>query len=307
MSKAALQNRRDGLVVMNDGIDLGVPAHILWRGRRWIIVGAAFGLAMGVTLGLILPKTYRAEVVMVPAAFSPDSGLLSRLGGQLGGLASLAGVDLSGEASRKNEALALLKSRAFTQQFIETGEMMPVLFASRWQADSATWKPSRRGPPTADDAFVLFDKRIRRVSEARNTGLITLTIEWRDRELAAAWANRLVAEVNQLGRTRDIRESELSLQYLNRELAKANVVELRDAINRLIESQINKVMLANVREDYLFRVVDPAVASDADHFVRPKRVFLALFGILAGASLAAITLLCLASILSWRSTARLPG
>ena len=54
------------------------------------------------------------------------------------------------------------------------------------------------------------------------------------------------------------------------------------AINSLIESQINKIMLANVRKDYAFQVIDPAMSPSADSQLRPNRPLIVAVGIVLG-------------------------
>jgi hypothetical protein len=74
---------------------------------------------------------------------------------------------------------------------------------------------------------------------------------------------------------RAITEANESLGFLERELSTTTIVDTRDAIGRLIESQVNQRMLANVTEEYALRVVDEALPPDIDDPVRPQRLFLA--------------------------------
>lgn len=56
-------------------------------------------------------------------------------------------------------------------------------------------------------------------------------------------------------------------------------IETRQAINRLMEGQINQRMLANVTQEYVFRVVDKAMASDSEDVVRSKKLLLLSMGL----------------------------
>ena len=60
-------------------------------------------------------------------------------------------------------------------------------------------------------------------------------------------------------------------------------MELQQSIYELIEEQIKRIMLANVRDEYAFQVVDPAAIPDNRYFVRPKRIFIVIVGTLLGA------------------------
>jgi uncharacterized protein involved in exopolysaccharide biosynthesis len=132
---------------------------------------------------------------------------------------------------------------------------------------------------------------MRDVSEEKVTGIVTLTLVWSDREQVARWANLLIERANRDLRQRAIAEAQASTDYLNAELAKTSVLELRQAIYRLLENQIKTVMLANVRDQYAFRVIDPASAPDPDDTVRPKRLAMILLGMVFGGGVALMIVL----------------
>jgi LPS O-antigen subunit length determinant protein (WzzB/FepE family) len=77
-----------------------------------------------------------------------------------------------------------------------------------------------------------------------------------------------------------IAKSEQSIAFLNNELGKTDVLELRQAIYRLIVAQLNNAMLASVQKDYAFRIVDAAVVPDRR--VRPRRTVMTVVGGLIG-------------------------
>jgi uncharacterized protein involved in exopolysaccharide biosynthesis len=206
--------------------------------------------------------------------------------GALGGLASLAGLQLGGSAG-KAERIALLKSRGLTEDFIRDKALLTVLFAKKWDAANRKWKVADRKIPTLQRAFKLFED-MRDVDEDRMTGLVTLTVTWTDREAAAAWANELVARANATARDMAIEEARHTIEYLYKELEATSVLELRQAIYRLIEANINRITVAKARSEYAFRVVDRARPSDADQFVWPRRVLIIVCGLVLGSLLAIV-------------------
>jgi uncharacterized protein involved in exopolysaccharide biosynthesis len=252
--------------------------------RRWwvvLLVTLAF-LALGASLAFLPDKQYQATVVLAPVSDSSGAGALTGLLGQFGGLASLAGASL-GASSVDKEAIATLNSRAFGLRFIAERELLPVLFASRWDVSRQAWKPAWLGDdPRPSDAFEKFDSQIRAVSQDRRSGLVTLGVRWTDPALAADWANDLVARVNNELRTRAVADSRRNIEYLQQQLNLTQVAAVRESISRVIESEVRRSMLANVRRDYAFRVIDPAVAVDEDEFVTPNRPLLLVGSVLAG-------------------------
>jgi uncharacterized protein involved in exopolysaccharide biosynthesis len=263
--------------------DLRAAIATLWAKRWWVVAAViVFTVAFAAAAFLMTP-VFRVSTVMVPAT-TDRSGLnnvLTSALGSLGGLASLAGVNVGAVDAETEEALAVLRSRQFTEAFIRDRQLMPVLFFEEWDASAKRWR-SQEKPPTPAQAFKYFDQTIRTVEQDKKTGLITLHIEWKDREQAAAWANELVERLNAEMRSRAIEKANASVGYLQRELEGTSEVGTREAINRLIEAQIKQRMVANVTREYAFRVVDRAMAPDLDDPVKPRKLLLLLAGPVAG-------------------------
>lgn len=257
--------------------------------RRWWIVGsvAAF-TAISITALFLITPIYRVTTVLAPAAADRGDSVLGLTGGALGGLASAAGVDLSPRDVGTEEAIAVLKSRQFTEDFIISRNLMAKLYPDRWSLGIGGW-PDQHRPPTLARAYKYFDGKICLVTEDRQTGLITVQIDWTDPHEAADWANELVRVLNAEMRNRAMEKADASLQFLTLELQKKLPVEARDAISRLIEVQMKQRMLAEVTPDYSFRVVDRAIGSDGETPVWPRMMlFLAggpLIGLAVGISL----------------------
>lgn len=213
------------------------------------------------TLAWMRPKQYTAQTVL--AGTSNDSegshfGSLADAASSLGGLASLAGLS-SPEEQQKWESIAVLESEDLTQNFIQQNNLLPILYAKKWDASRNRWRdtdPQRI--PTLWQASQYFKHKICKVTTDEKTGLITMTITWRNPVQAAAWTNDLVKMTNDYLRTKAIDRSERSIAFLNEEAAKTTVVEARQAIFSVLESEIDKAMLARGTEEYAFKVLDPA-------------------------------------------------
>jgi uncharacterized protein involved in exopolysaccharide biosynthesis len=279
----------------DESVSLRAVLALMARHRWWILGSMVIWTALLTFLAHWMTPIYRASVVMI-AVSSERSNLAGSIGqslGQLGGgLASLAGLNIGSGNTETQEALGVLKSRQFGEQFIQDENLLPQLYPSQWDAGSGSWKPGQP-PPTLNRGFNYFNKGIRTINQDTKTGLITLQIDWRDREVAATWANELLKRANAVMRRRAISNADASIAFLEKELQTTQVVETREAINRLIEAQVKQRMLANVTEEYVFRVVDPAIASDADDPAKPPKFIMEVSGPFIGLLLAVAFLLML--------------
>jgi uncharacterized protein involved in exopolysaccharide biosynthesis len=256
--------------------------ELTWRRRLLVVASVLVFAALAAAASFVMTPRWRAQVVIVPVKGDDMRGVLSSALGQLGGLASLAGLGASG-GGNKEENLQFLSSRGFLRSFIEEENLLPVLFAKKWDATQGRWNVvDPDDVPTIADGVRYMDTKVRSVQEERRTGIVTLSIVWKDPEVAARWANLMVERANRDLRARAIRDAEASKAYLNAELGKTDVVELRQSVYRLIENQIKTIMLASVRPEYAFRIIDPAVPPDPDEKIRPKRLVMTVLGAMAG-------------------------
>jgi len=256
-----------------DEIDLLEYWRVIW-GKRVLILAVVFVTSLvAAGISLTMPNIYRAEVVLAPVSDGAKSGGLSSALGSLGGLASMAGVSLGGGGSVEQN-LAVLKSRKFLWQFIKDEKLMPILFEDAWDAGKKTWKqddPEKQ--PSLWDAYRIFTG-ILSVTQDKKTGLVTIAIEWRDAALAAEWSNMLVHRLNEFLRQQAIHRSNGNLDYLNKELSRTHVADMRTALFELISQQQKKAMLANTQKEFAFQVIDEAVAPDKKS--KPKRALIVI-------------------------------
>jgi uncharacterized protein involved in exopolysaccharide biosynthesis len=270
-------------VVREDQVSVRDLLLFLWR-NRWIALATAGVCAIGAALVsfMVTPK-YTATMTIIPVSNETGTGLssLGSAASSLSGLASLAGVHLGGEGKAEMEALATLQSQILTDTYVQQHNLLPILFSSQWDAASGKWKT--RDPkkiPTLWKANQLFKGTIRTVEENTRTGLVTLSIKWKNPQLAAQWANGLVQLTNDYLRQKAIDESERSIAYLNQEIARTNIVEVKNAIYTLMEEEIKKEMIAKGRDEFALRVIDPAFPPERKSF--PQRFLWILGGALGG-------------------------
>ncbi len=273
-------------------IDLKDVLLCLWAGKWWIVTAALTGGLSAGMLALVVPERYEATVLLSPASNAGDGGAggFGALASRFGGLASLAGISVGADTS-KEETTAYLRSETIVESYIRENDLLPVLYPKLWNSSTSKWTTSDKADePTVWKGTRLFRSQILTVAKDAKTGLITLTIRWKDPESAARWANGLVEMGNSHLRQRAIRDSERNIEYLNAEAAKTSAVEARQAIYAVLQNEINKAMLARGSQEYAYKVIDPGTAAELP--VSPKiRLWIGM-GVIAG-GLASILLLLL--------------
>jgi len=285
-------------IAMDEGISLLDIWRILMRYRVMVPGVILVCTVISTVLALLMTPVYRAEIQIAPVSEKDSNSRFAAQLGELGGLAALSGVNVE-QGNKKNESIATLRSRRFTEQFIKDEKLLPVLFHDQWDAENQRWQETDpEDIPTLEDAWELFDKEVRRISEDRKTGLVVLSIEWEDPDEAARWANELVRRVNEMLRKKAATESENAISYLRDQLGKTSVVELREVVNRLIESEMKEIILANITKEYAFRVIDPAVVPEEPF--KPTMALMVVFGIVSGAVLGIILAMILSSVRAQR-------
>ena len=280
-------------------IDLRELVINLWKGKFIIlVVTVLFGVA-SIIYALSLPNIYKADTLLAPAETS-SSGGLSKIAGQLGGLATLAGVNLGGsESSQTDLAIQVLTSRKFINNFISSHDLLvPLMAVKGWDmekntlildnevydSESSTWirqPDGMRGPiPTAQEAYEIFIKDIIKVSENKDSGLYTISISHNSPFIAQQWLLWLIDDLNNVMRERTIAETSKNLEYLNLQLEKTSVADMQSTFYKLIEEQTKSLMLAEVQEEFVFKMIDPPVIPEVK--AEPKRALICILGTLLG-------------------------
>lgn len=286
----------------------GVTIAMLWatvrRQRRLVRNVTVVTVVLALLVALFATPAYEAKAVLAPPPTNADTGGLSELAGQFGGLAALAGINMGGRQD-VDQSLVILTSQQFLEHFIDTEGVAPVLYDKQWDPIAKRWHPARGpgawigrglqavsgwlspeqarapadGSPDPWQVFHRFQKMIT-VDTDKRTRIVTLTVRWKDPVMAANWCNALVRHLNAETRGRAVAEADASLGYVADQLAKTQVFELRQALYRIAENEQKRAMVANTREEFALRVLSRAETPRERAF--PKRTLLVLGAIVGG-------------------------
>lgn len=262
----------------------------LWR-RKIVIASIALAVGVVVTgITFLMPNTYKADTLLAPATFGGSSNSLSLGGGTIGSLASLANIGIP-QTNSTDEHISILRSRQFIYSFVEKNDLLPILFAEDWDSSNKEWlSPAIDERPTLLDAYrKIVHEGVLSVAKNRDNQLVEVSVIWTDPAQAAEWANGLISLLNDFVRKRAIERSEDNLAYLENEIERTNLAELRQTIFQLIGEEQKSAMFANTQKEFAFRILDSAVVPDRRN--SPRRSLTLVSSTFAGGALAILIVL----------------
>ena len=284
-------------------IDLRKLLKILWNKKLFIfIITVVFALG-SMFYAISVPNKYKSEIVVMSNSTTEDQGMLSSIAGQFGGLASLAGVNLgSGTTDKVTYALEVIKSRTFIYEFITKYDLfLPLMAAEDWERETDTfifdsdiydfqtksWVREVPKPylpkPSLEETYEEFLKKNLEIKQDKNTGMVKISIIHYSPILARYLAERIVVELNDSIKEQELIEAKNSISYLEKELLKTNVQDMRGMFYQLIEKQYQKLMLTKTRKDYVLKIVDAPIVPEMKD--SPSRALICVIGTMLGALL----------------------
>jgi uncharacterized protein involved in exopolysaccharide biosynthesis len=281
----------------DDEIDLRELFSVLWASKNLIAKVTAVFAVVSVLFALSVPNQYKASTVLAPAQ-QDTAGLAGALG-QLGGLASLAGVSIGeSEGNESQMALEIMRSRSFVEAFIKDNAIEVEVFAADgWKAktnklsidndlydiDSQMWvRNPPSGKPVEPTGWELYEEflDLYSISQDKKTGMITVTVEYYSPFIAKEWSEKLVVAINSHMQSRKLQQVDRNIQYLEAQIEKTAIADMRGVFYTIIEEQIKNKMLAEASPEYVFETVSPAMVPEEKS--QPKRALICILGTLLG-------------------------
>ena len=278
-------------------IDLGLLLAQVWKDKLLIIFFVLTAAITSVIAALSLEDLYRSDIKLYPNESGGSD--ISSMSSLLGGLASLAGVELGGGDNKVNLAIQTLKSREFISRFINKYNLKADIIAeTHWDSnsnilfyDQEMYNPEKelwvrkfskpfKVTPSDQEAYREFIGNHLFLREEADVGIWVLEIEHISPYIAKEIATNLVKEINSKIRQSDMEEAEASLLILQDALKNVELVDMKNMLFELIQQNAQKKLLAEVRDEYVFRVVDPAIVPEVKY--SPSRSLLCVMGTFLG-------------------------
>lgn len=217
---------------------------------------------------LNLPNQYQSSAEIAPIN---NSGSLSSSDKALGGLASLAGINLSSEGvSDAQSALRIMQSWGFIEEFIEKNNLGKYLVATKgwddthnvmifdenvFDIDKEEWVKAK---PTSWSLYKAFSGRLS-VNEDGQTGIITVTFKYYSPKLSKEWVELLVQDINNFMRKRKLKKVEKSISYLQEQIDNTAIKDMANIFYKIIAEQTKQKMLAEATPEFVFVTISKAM------------------------------------------------
>ena len=292
MSEETKQSAPINVVTENeDEFDWLELARVIWEGKKLIIwTVVIFTLAIA-AYSLTMTNIYTAKAVLKPVSSKEGGGRISSLAAQFGGMASLAGIAMPG-ATSSTEIVSLLNSNILRKNIIERYNLLPVLFPRNWDEEKQAWKkpsgfslnplaliskikpaqpntPKKEpGVPDIWDGIRALDELVK-IDYNLKEDVITITVNFPDSEMAASIANDFIISLNDYMSSEAKRVAVTNREYLEKQLQETKDPIVQQKIYNLIADKIETTMMAEVKEGFAFKVLDPPMAPDKKS--KPKR------------------------------------
>lgn len=268
----------------------------MWQRKLLVLSIWLFSAVGSVFYALSLTNVYKSEAVMIAAIDAGNMGL----GGQIGNLAAMAGINIGKDkpGDKSELAVQLLKSRDFVTDFIVRHDLaIDIMAVKSWDPiseeleydpkvydlDRKVWtrevKPPQTPKPSPQTLYKQFDEMFT-ADKDKLTGIIKVSLQHPSPKIAQQWLTQIILDVNEEIRRRDIEEANRSLQYLQKKVEETNIAELRTLFYTLIEDQTKTLLLANVKEEYALRMIDPPFVPEEK--AAPRRAVIVVFLTFAG-------------------------
>lgn len=291
----------------DDEIDLRELFMVLWAGKIKIVAITAVFAVASVIYALSVPNQYKATALLAPA--QQESGGLSGALGQLGGLASLAGVSIGGgESSESQIAQEIMKSWSFVEGFIADNDLAVEVYAAEgwsrksnqlkidndiYEVEAKSWlveddHTGKEGPPSSWQLFEAFSDKLS-VSEDKKSGLVSVSIEYYSPQIAKQWLDLYISAINKHMQARQVGKVSTNISYLEAQIEKTSIAEMREVFYTIIEEQTKKKMVAEASPDYAFVAVSPSMVPEEKS--QPKRALICILGTLLGGMLSVLLVL----------------
>lgn len=268
---------------MSKGTELNLVDifSLLWKKKNIITSVTVVITAVALVILLNMPNVYESKATVSLVKEDNETGALQGLASQFGGLANLAGINLGGKDGGDEYAIEIVESRRFLLNFIKDHQLEKDLLAAvDWDANAnvlaydddmldekGQWiLDDDKGGVRPPNDQELYDeiKDIFSVTVEPDSGVVSLSMRHISPFLAKQWLESIISRLNYIMKNKKLRESQQRINYLNEQIQGTDIAAIQSIFYQLIESEYQTKMLAETRDEYIFKTIDPAYFPDEE-------------------------------------------
>jgi uncharacterized protein involved in exopolysaccharide biosynthesis len=238
---------------------------ILVRYKWMLIIVVILSGLSAVVYSLQLTNIYHSEATIAPRESGKGGSALGVLGGIGGILAGQLGIGGNGSWERLE---MVLKSRELSARVINKHELMPVLFADKWDPEKKIW--IAKEPPTLQDGQHKIRTRLIIRNDIKKRSM-SIGFEHKDPEIAKKLVGYYLLELSNSLREKVLWDAKENMRFFYQQLEETSDAFMREKIYALLAEEIEKETFAKAQKYYGFLVIDPPVAPDPDKRAKPNR------------------------------------
>ncbi len=264
---------------------------LLKRNGLFFVVLFSLSLIITFSVALLTENIFKSTSIVIPSS-SKYSASSSAPQSQLGGLASLAGINVKSEVDKGAIAFKTLSSYDFFQLLYEDDKfMMKVLAGTGFNTNENsvdTFDPIFVDKntqewvfkPSIEKAYKIFYEKHFSSFKDRKTGFIYLHGEHRLPNVAQEIVEEVLSELNEYIRSKDVAEARAALKYIEGKIASSITLDVKRVLASLAEGELQVIALSEASDDFVFKVIQsPFLPETKD---RPHRSRMVLVGGLLG-------------------------
>ena len=287
----------------NEGeLDLLQLFKILWLHKLQVVVLTSIFAIFSVFYALSLPNIYESESLLTPV----QQG--SAQGSQAGGLAALVGITLNdANANNVDVTLETSKSFDFYRYLNERRSIDKYILAvdnysysedklyfneAIYNSEQDKWVVDANGKssqPSLLKSYKAFKKDHFSFVRDKITGLIEFKFEHQSPQVSKDILDFIIKDLNQYIRDREIIEARDSIKFIELQISKTPVPEVRKALAKLIELKAQKMMIGETTDEYALKVIQSPIEPEAPSY--PSRRTICIVITLLGGLLSSIFVL----------------
>jgi len=246
----------------DDEVDLKELLSVLWRGKYFIIIFTMISLAAGSLYLRSLNSKYSVSILLAPVQEEQSKPNF----GNLGGLASLAGISLpTGNASDFAKYEIMLKTQEISTLVFKEQNLVQALFSKEWDNTQQIFRAPKQNRTTPIKNYVKElltgrpPKEYTEPSPARLTRFINgnisigldkktqylnLSAESSNPELLTKLLVSMIKNTDELFKKKFIKQANDAVQFYQIKISKARSQEHRQILATLIAKEERKLLLA---------------------------------------------------------------